>query len=96
VGERAARATDILLVVGELGGLIGQAARQAGHPNVLAFDDKEEAAAALAELVGEGDYVLIKASRALALETVVARLFKGWRLATPEGPASHHAPIEKG
>ena len=52
----------------------GQAAREAGHPMVRTFDDKEAAARALGERLRPGDFVLVKASRALAFETVVEQL----------------------
>ena len=74
VGERAATAADVLLTVGELGHLIAVAAQEAGHPQVLPFTNREEAATALAELAREGDFVLLKASRALGLEAVAERL----------------------
>ncbi len=74
VGVRAAATTDVLLLVGERAPLMAEAAREAGHRDVRVLLDKEEAAALLARELQPGDYLLVKASRALALETVVEAL----------------------
>jgi len=74
VGRRAAEVADVVVTIGELGKLIAEAAREAGHPCVQAFDTKEEAARDLAPRLQQGDCVLLKASRALALETMVHEL----------------------
>lgn len=71
VGQRAAQVADVIYAVGEDGKFIGQGAKEIGHPMVRIFADKDEAAAALRERLRPGDYVLIKASRGMALETVV-------------------------
>jgi UDP-N-acetylmuramyl pentapeptide synthase len=63
--------------VGELGRWIGDAAIQAGHPDVRIVIDKDEVAGALAVELQDGDIVLLKASRALALETLLERLAVG-------------------
>jgi UDP-N-acetylmuramoyl-tripeptide--D-alanyl-D-alanine ligase len=73
VGQRAARSLHALYVVGERGRLIGEAAQAAGLAEVH-FLPKEEAAAALRMALGRGDHLLVKASRALALETVSEEL----------------------
>ena len=57
--------------MGPLGRLIGKAAQEDGHPSVAFWDSKEEAARELAASLEPGDVVLLKASRALALETVL-------------------------
>ena len=74
VGERAARTTQILYTVGERGRIIGEAAQAAGHQEVRFLASKEKAAAAIRETLSEGDHLLVKASRAMALETVIEEL----------------------
>jgi len=74
VGERAAQTTDILYTVGERGRIIGEAAQAAGHQDVRFLASKGEAAAAIRETLSEGDHLLVKASRAMALETVIEEL----------------------
>jgi UDP-N-acetylmuramyl pentapeptide synthase len=74
VGERAARTTQILYTVGERGRIIGEAAQAAGHQDVRFLASKEKAAAAIRETLSEGDHLLVKASRAMALETVIEEL----------------------
>jgi UDP-N-acetylmuramoyl-tripeptide--D-alanyl-D-alanine ligase len=74
VGERAAQNTDILYTVGERGRIIGEAAQAAGHQDVRFLASKEAAAAAIRETLSEGDHLLVKASRAMALETVIEEL----------------------
>ena len=74
VGQRAARGLDALYVVGERGQLIGEAAQKAGQREVHFLRSKDEAAAILRRALGRGDHLLVKASRALALETVVEEL----------------------
>ncbi|MFQ5878615.1 MAG: UDP-N-acetylmuramoyl-tripeptide--D-alanyl-D-alanine ligase [Dehalococcoidia bacterium] len=74
VGQRAAQVADVIYAVGEGGGIVGQAAREVGHPMVRFFADKETAAQALRQRLRPGDFVLVKASRAMAFETVVEHL----------------------
>ena len=74
VGRRAARGLDALYVVGQCGRLIGEAAQEAGQPRVHFLESKDQAAAVLRSELGQGDYLLVKASRALALETVIEEL----------------------
>ena len=73
VGERAASACDLLLTVGERARGISEAVRgngtQARH-----LGSAEEALDILKRELREGDYLLIKASRAMAFEEVVAAL----------------------
>lgn len=73
-GRRAAEVADRIYAVGELGRWIGDAAVRAGHGDVRIVRTKEEAAEDLALTLSEGDVVLLKASRALALETMLERL----------------------
>ncbi len=74
VGQRAAQTANVIYVLGERGRIIGEAARKAGHGDVSFLSSKEEAAAALRRALAEGDYLLVKASRAMALETVIEEL----------------------
>ena len=66
----------LLVVVGPLGAWIAQGAREAGMAEdaVLEFDEPEAAGRYLREVLGPGDVVLVKASRAAKLERAVAAL----------------------
>jgi len=74
VGAHAARTTDVLLLLGEMAPTVAAAALAAGHRSVRVLTDKEEAVALLSRELRAGDWLLVKASRALALETVVEAL----------------------
>jgi len=74
VGERAARTTNVLYTLGERGRIIAEAAQAAGHQQVRFLASKEKAAAAIRETLSEGDHLLVKASRVMALETVIEEL----------------------
>lgn len=74
VGERAAEVAQLIYVVGDLGRLTGEAARLAGHDGVSFWSSKEEAAQDLRQRLEPGDVVLLKASRAMALETTLPLL----------------------
>lgn len=74
VGRCAAEVADLIYLVGDLGRWIGDAAIQAGHGDVHIVRDKSEIAQALLPQLAPGDVVLLKASRALALETVLDEL----------------------
>jgi UDP-N-acetylmuramoyl-tripeptide--D-alanyl-D-alanine ligase len=74
VGRRAAETADVIHAVGELSGLIAEAAREAGHDATYHWSNKEAAAEALAAELGPDDVVLLKASRAVELETLLAVL----------------------
>jgi UDP-N-acetylmuramoyl-tripeptide--D-alanyl-D-alanine ligase len=73
VGERAATACDLLLVVGKRAQPLAQAA-EGGSAEVRRLGSNAEAIDALNHELGEGDHVLIKASRAMAFEEVVSAL----------------------
>jgi len=73
-GRRAAEVADVIFAVGELGRLIGEEAKAAGHADVHIVADKADVARALAPQLGPGDVVLLKASRALELETLLDEL----------------------
>jgi UDP-N-acetylmuramoyl-tripeptide--D-alanyl-D-alanine ligase len=74
VGREAARVAQVIYAVGELGHLIGEEAQRMGHPAVSLWESKEEAAQRLASELRVGDVVLLKASRAMALETILPEL----------------------
>ncbi len=69
---------DWLLTFGELSGEIGHGARQAGFPaeRILSFTNHQDVVAALEAIISPGDLVLVKGSRAMKLEAVVAALKK--------------------
>lgn len=76
VGRRARRVAHTLLTVGERGRLIAEEALAAGMPEhrVYPLETAEEAIARLREIIEEGDVVLVKGSRAVYLDRVVASL----------------------
>ncbi len=74
VGRVAAESADAIYAVGDLGRVIGETARDAGHTNVNFVVDKDVLAKTLLPQLAPGDVVLVKGSRALALETVVEQL----------------------
>jgi UDP-N-acetylmuramoyl-tripeptide--D-alanyl-D-alanine ligase len=74
VGRRAAEVADVIYAVGELGRWIGDAAIEAGHGAVQITMDKQDVASALPSDLRQGDVVLLKGSRALALETLLDEL----------------------
>ncbi len=79
VGRRAREVADLLVTVGPRARLIADEARQSGLPQA-AVVELEDGAAALAYLrqhIGAGDVVLLKGSRALHLDRVVAELETG-------------------
>ncbi|MEO8456436.1 MAG: UDP-N-acetylmuramoyl-tripeptide--D-alanyl-D-alanine ligase [Chloroflexota bacterium] len=71
VGRYAAATSDILFVVGEDARSLADAAQMAKHPDVRWLATPEEASAALHKELRAGDVCLIKASRAVGLESVV-------------------------
>jgi UDP-N-acetylmuramoyl-tripeptide--D-alanyl-D-alanine ligase len=75
VGAHAARlGIGCLVAVGRMAPVMGQAARENGLSNVREYDDADQAADGLRELARPGDFVLVKASRATALERIVNRM----------------------
>jgi UDP-N-acetylmuramoyl-tripeptide--D-alanyl-D-alanine ligase len=76
VGQRAAGVAHTLVTIGQRARWIAEAAQVAGMPasQIMAFDTGEEAARAALALLQPGDYVLVKASRGMELEHVVAAL----------------------
>lgn len=72
---------DYLGLVGNYAGFVADGARDAGMEadRIRIFQSKDEAAAWIEELqgqglLGRGDWLLVKASRGLRMETIVARL----------------------
>jgi UDP-N-acetylmuramoyl-tripeptide--D-alanyl-D-alanine ligase len=74
VGMRAAGIADVIVAVGELGKLIGQAAQEAGHRSTFFARDNAEAAEMVEELAQPGDVALIKGSRGAHMEDIVSAL----------------------
>ena len=76
VGVRAAAVVDHLVAVGRLGRSIGEAALQAGLSEAQVHFAADNAAAIeiLRRIIEPGDMVLVKGSRALQMEEIVAAL----------------------
>jgi UDP-N-acetylmuramoyl-tripeptide--D-alanyl-D-alanine ligase len=76
IGSRAARIVDGLLAVGERGRWIAEAATAAGLQRVAMARDVEEATQAFDGAIGagNGDIVLVKGSRGIELDRLVATL----------------------
>lgn len=68
------RGVDVVVAVGSGASGIAEGARDAGHEQVVAVADTAGATAWLDEHVAPGDVVLVKASRVVGLERVVAHL----------------------
>lgn len=73
VGRRAADVAGRLVVVGELGAIIGQAALSAGKDRSAVFfaESNEQAIEHLRTLLIPGDCVLVKGSRGMRMEEIV-------------------------
>ncbi|GAA5151167.1 UDP-N-acetylmuramoyl-tripeptide--D-alanyl-D-alanine ligase [Nocardioides marinquilinus] len=76
VGEAAA-GVDVVLVVGDGATGIADGARAAGVPDVRLAAGRDDASAWVVENAAPGDVVLVKASRAAALERVADRVLEG-------------------
>jgi UDP-N-acetylmuramoyl-tripeptide--D-alanyl-D-alanine ligase len=76
VGRRVAEVADTLLTIGPRARIIADEAARSGvtADRIATFDRKDEVVAALSSDLRAGDAVLIKGSRGLALEDVVAAL----------------------
>lgn len=82
VGRMAAKQVDYLFTVGELGKLIAEGAIQAGMRAEMVhavgdldtLSEVESLSSAILEKIGDNDAVLIKASRAMALERVARNI----------------------
>lgn len=76
VGRRAADVLDVLVTVGELGASIGAEAREAGFPvtNLHQMATHEEAIELLRQIIHADDLVLVKGSRAVGMDVIVAEI----------------------
>jgi UDP-N-acetylmuramoyl-tripeptide--D-alanyl-D-alanine ligase len=79
VGLRAMDVADILVTVGELGRIIGNEARRNGMPvdRLRLCASNDEAVEFLKQAIRPGDMVLVKGSRGLHMEDIVAALGQG-------------------
>lgn len=78
VGARAAQIAHELVAVGRRARWVAEEARMAGmaSQHIHVVDDNDAAVHMIAALIKPGDYVLVKGSRGMAMETIVARLQK--------------------
>jgi len=74
VGTHSVATSDLLVVIGSDASLIADTASASGHLDVRRFSTPEEAASHLKDEIATGDHVLVKASRAVGLETLVEAL----------------------
>ncbi len=76
VGRRAAEVVDKLVTVGERGAAIGREALAVGmaDKDVLFAEDNDQAVRYLLDLVACGDLILVKGSRGMHMEDIVAEL----------------------
>jgi UDP-N-acetylmuramoyl-tripeptide--D-alanyl-D-alanine ligase len=79
VGRRTADTVSLLVTVGNLGRLIAAEALACGLPQTSVYQaaDNDEAVRVLQQILDEGDLVLVKGSRGIAMENIVARLRRG-------------------
>lgn len=76
VGIRAADVLDVLVTVGELGASIGEEAREAGFPvaKLHILPTHRDAIDLLRQIIHADDLVLIKGSRAVGMDLIVAEI----------------------
>src|SRR5439155_23094758 len=76
VGQRAGHVAQALVTIGPRARWIADEAGRVAHPPAILYaaDDQEAALAFLRRLLEPGDQVLVKGSRGLQLERLVARL----------------------
>lgn len=74
VGIRAAEVANVVVAVGTLGKLIGDAAREEGKATVYYASGNPDAVAQIKRLTKPGDIILIKGSRGAQMEEIVQEL----------------------
>lgn len=76
VGERAAKAVDVLVLVGKRSKIIGDAALDKGFPpgNLHWFANSENAAKAIHEVIQPNDVVLVKGSNSMRMDKILSTL----------------------
>ena len=74
VGTLAAQCVDVLVTVGERGRYIAAGAREAGFAAVYEVQGTEAAVPVVRSVIAPGDCVLVKGSRAMAMEAIVSAL----------------------
>ncbi len=76
VGIRAAEVADVLVTVGQLAEIIAQAASDSGFrkEHIHSFTDNEKAIEFLKQYLAENDVVLVKGSRGMRMDKIVASL----------------------
>lgn len=76
IGTRAAEVCEILVTLGQRGHMIAEAARKAGmNPaRIVEFEERRDVVAWLAPRLDKNDAVLVKGSRALSMDRIVAEL----------------------
>lgn len=74
VGRRAGEVVDVLITVGPRAKIIAQEA--GGRPEVTALETNAQALEVLNKILTPGDIVLVKGSRALKMEEVVAQVMR--------------------
>jgi UDP-N-acetylmuramoyl-tripeptide--D-alanyl-D-alanine ligase len=74
VGTLAAQCVDVLVTVGERGRFIAAGAREAGFAAVYEVQGTEAAVPVVRSVIAPGDCVLVKGSRAMAMEAIVSAL----------------------
>jgi len=81
VGMRALEVADVVVTLGDLGAIIGEAAIRWGmRPEAVhILDDNEEVVHLLQDMVESDDVILVKGSRALHMEDIVDALAAGAR-----------------
>ncbi len=79
VGRRAADVVDVLITVGKLGGAIGDEAENAGlNPErIHRLPLDRDAVALVREMATVNDVVLVKGSRAVGMDWIVAQITGG-------------------
>jgi len=76
IGEIAGDMSDVVVAIGSRAQAIAEAAQREGKAVVLSYETSREAAAALPDLVREGDIVLVKGSQSIRTERVVEVLLR--------------------